>query len=229
MKTRDEITKAQQDRIQHIHDSFAKGKELPIGTVRTHGGVEMKKTGPALWVPVKKEGTSESNKKTDEEQSKQASAAFDAFMNSPEVTAQLKRDYDGDIKDLTDSDKLRFLDGSGNEKLIAEKRKLGQAARDAGRKHSTSKAARELKAAHPEAFDKLKSANVTVVRFVDMGRNKLSISVADSKAGDHDNEANENALKEKVHAAFPDHKPRKGHSGMRGSHFDVEFIGKKGK
>jgi len=56
MKERDELLKAQQDRLSHINDLFVKGKDLPIGSTSTHGGVKVKKVGPGKWEPVKGEG-----------------------------------------------------------------------------------------------------------------------------------------------------------------------------
>lgn len=57
MKERDDLLKAQQDRINHIFDSFEKGKEVPVGTVSTQGGVKMQKVAPGKWSPVSDKGT----------------------------------------------------------------------------------------------------------------------------------------------------------------------------
>ena len=70
MKTRDEILKARQDRINNINDSFnnpelKKAREMPIGSVAMHGGKKMKKVGPKKWEPVKGEGKSEGGSKGD--------------------------------------------------------------------------------------------------------------------------------------------------------------------
>lgn len=56
MKSREEILKARQDRLDHISESFNKAKEAPVGTVATHGGKKMKKVGSGKWEPVKEEG-----------------------------------------------------------------------------------------------------------------------------------------------------------------------------
>lgn len=70
MKSRDEILKAQEDRMNNINDSFnnpelKKAKEMPIGSVAMHGGKKMKKVGPKKWEPVKGEGKSEGGSKGD--------------------------------------------------------------------------------------------------------------------------------------------------------------------
>jgi len=67
MKERDEILKAQQDRISHINDAFIKGKDMPIGSTSIHGGVKVKKTAAGKWEPVKEP------KKTKESEGKEGS------------------------------------------------------------------------------------------------------------------------------------------------------------
>tara|TARA_R100000734_G_C3317348_1_gene110410 strand:- start:8 stop:643 length:636 start_codon:yes stop_codon:yes gene_type:complete len=69
MKTRDELIKAQHDRINNIVDSFnnpelKKAKEMPIGSVAMHGGQKMKKVGPKKWEPVKDENKDKKESKT---------------------------------------------------------------------------------------------------------------------------------------------------------------------
>lgn len=57
MKERDDLLKAQQDRINHVFDSFEKGKEVPVGTISTQGGVKMQKVAPGKWSPVSDKGS----------------------------------------------------------------------------------------------------------------------------------------------------------------------------
>lgn len=68
MKTRDEILKAQQDRLAQIQEVFSNANELikggrpaQIGEVREHGGKKMKKTAQG-WVPVGEGGGKGSEK-----------------------------------------------------------------------------------------------------------------------------------------------------------------------
>ena len=117
MKNRDELLKAQQDRMNHLSGSFSnsdelyKGKKADIGEVREHGGKKYKKMGEGKWVPVtdgksakkeddpkgnkpkKEEGRSSSKESTPEDQESPGEEAA-PDPNSPEERAKVSATRD---------------------------------------------------------------------------------------------------------------------------------------
>lgn len=104
MKDRDELLKAQQDRINHMtgqisNDEIQKGgRKAVIGEIREYNGVKYKKVGEGKWSPVKGEGGDSKDAKSDgpnkppTDMSKREHAANQIASASVDAEARKKRD-----------------------------------------------------------------------------------------------------------------------------------------
>lgn len=117
MKSRDEILKAQQDRLTHIQDAFSNkdelvkgGKLAQIGEVRTHGGRKVQKTTDG-WKPVSEGGDKAAEIKAVEDKIKRIqwnNQHGHSPMSEQRELPQLRK-------------KLAELKGEGGDKKLADK------------------------------------------------------------------------------------------------------------